>query len=289
MKAITFRLDGRTAIVTGSGSGMGRAFSVALAHAGADVVITELPGKDEAAESTAEEVRAAGRRALTLALDVTQLSSIETMVKLVVAEWGRIDILVNNAGVNIRQFAVDVTEDAWDRIVDTNQKGVFFCSQAVGRHMIERGEGGKVINIASQIGLVGDHQRAVYCSSKAGVINLTRALALEWAPHRINVNAIAPTYVRTPLSPQIGHRPYPPRTHRGAGGYRGSCGFSGQSRVRLRHRAHAGSGWRMDRGLMIDLRKTFRAFPSPSGGKAGLTCDWVTEVSVERFLPADRR
>ena len=199
MKAITFRLDGRNAIVTGSGSGMGRAFSVALAHAGADVVITELPGKEDAAESTAEEVRAAGRRALTLALDVTQLSSIETMVKRVVDEWGHIDILVNNAGVNIRQFAADVTEDAWDRIVDTNQKGVFFCSQVVGRHMIERGEGGKVINIASQIGLVGDHQRVVYCSSKAGVINLTRALALEWAPHRINVNAIAPTYVRTPL------------------------------------------------------------------------------------------
>lgn len=203
MKAITFRLDGRTAIVTGSGSGMGRAFSIALAHAGADVVITELPGKEDAAEATAAEVRAAGRRALAVPLDVTQLSSIHAMVERVVKEWGHIDILVNNAGVNIRQFAVDVTEDAWDRIIDTNQKGLFFCCQAVGRHMIERGQGGKIINIASQIGLVGDTQRIAYCASKAAVINLTRALALEWAPHRINVNAIAPTYVRTPLVEEL--------------------------------------------------------------------------------------
>ncbi len=199
MKAVSFRLDGRIAVVTGSGSGMGRAFSVALAHAGADVVITELPGKEEAAEATAAEVRGADRQALTLPLDVTELSSIRKMVERVLEEWGRIDILVNNAGTNIRQFAVDVTEDAWDRVTDTNQRGAFFCCQVVGRHMIERGEGGKIINIASQIGLVGHHQRVVYCASKAGVINLTRVLALEWAPHRINVNAVAPTYVRTPL------------------------------------------------------------------------------------------
>ncbi|MBN1978578.1 MAG: glucose 1-dehydrogenase [Anaerolineae bacterium] len=195
----TFHLDGRIAVVTGSGRGMGRTFSTALAHAGADVVITELPGRESAAEETAAEVRAAGRRALVTALDVTQLASIKTMVAHVIAEWGHIDILVNNAGINIRQFAIDVTEDAWEQIVSVNQKGVFFCSQAVGQHMIERGQGGKIINVASQMGLVGDEQRAVYCATKAAVVNLTRVLALEWAPHAINVNAVAPTYVRTPL------------------------------------------------------------------------------------------
>jgi 2-deoxy-D-gluconate 3-dehydrogenase len=195
----TFRLDDQVAIVTGAGRGMGRTFSIALAHASADVVVTELPGREGDAEETAAEVRAAGRRALVISLDVTQIPSIKAMVEQVVDVWGRIDVLVNNAGINIRQFAVDVTEDAWERIVSVNQKGVFFCAQAVGQHMIERGKGGKIINVASQIGLVGDQQRAVYCATKAAVINLTRVLALEWASHAINVNAIAPTYVRTPL------------------------------------------------------------------------------------------
>ena len=199
MEIPSFRLDGRIAIVTGSGSGMGRAFSIALAHAGADVVITELPGKETAAEETASEVRAAGRRALTCPLDVTQVSSIKGMVDRVLSEWGQIDILVNNAGMNIRKLAIDVQEEEWDRVLNTDLKGVFFCAQAVGRYMIERGQGGKIINMASQIGLVAYHSRVAYCAAKAGVINLTRALALEWAPYRINVNAIAPTFVRTPF------------------------------------------------------------------------------------------
>jgi len=203
MEVPSFRLDGRVAIVTGSGSGMGRAFSIALAKAGADVVITELPGKEKAAEDTAAEVRAAGRRALTLPLDVRQIAAIHQMVERTLGEWGRIDILVNNAGMNIRKMAVDVLEEDWDQVLDTDLKGVFFCAQAVGRHMIRRGQGGKIVNIASQVGLVAYHSRVAYCAAKAGVINMTRALALEWAPHHINVNAIAPTFVRTPLVEEL--------------------------------------------------------------------------------------
>lgn len=203
MRLPSFRLDGRIAVVTGAGSGMGRAFSIALAHAGADVVITELPGKEANALETAEVAQEAGHRVLTVPLDVTKTASIQDMVSKVLDEWGRIDVLVNNAGINIRQYAVDVTEEAWDLIVDTDLKGVFFCSQAVARHMIQRGGGGKIINIASQVGLVGYEQRPVYCAAKGGVVNLTRVLALEWARYRINVNAVAPTVVRTPMVEQL--------------------------------------------------------------------------------------
>jgi meso-butanediol dehydrogenase/(S,S)-butanediol dehydrogenase/diacetyl reductase len=121
-KSPVFRLDDRVAIVTGAGRGMGRTFSIALARAGADVVVTDLPGKEDDAEETAAQMRAAGRRVLVVPLDVTQTASITAMVEQVVDAWGHIDILINNAGINIRQLAVDVTEDAWDRIVSVNQK-----------------------------------------------------------------------------------------------------------------------------------------------------------------------
>jgi 2-deoxy-D-gluconate 3-dehydrogenase len=140
---------------------------------------------------------------MTLPLDVTQVASIRAMVDRVLGEWGRIDILVNNAGMNIRKMAVEVREEDWDPVIDTDLKGVFFCAQAAGRHMIDRGQGGKIINVASQVGLVAYHSRVAYCSAKAGVINMTRALALEWAPYHINVNAIAPTFVRTPFVEEL--------------------------------------------------------------------------------------
>ena len=195
----SFRVDDQIAIVTGSGSGMGRAFAQALAGAGADVVITELPGREALAAETAALVQAQGRRALTLSLDVTQVASIRAMVEKVVTEWGQIDILINNAGMNIRKWAVDVTEQDWDTVVDTDLRGVFFCAQLVGKHMIQRGKGGRIISTASQVGLVGYTERVAYCAAKAGVINMTRVLAIEWARHGITVNAIAPTFVNTPL------------------------------------------------------------------------------------------
>lgn len=199
MNIPSFRLDDKIAVVTGAGSGMGQIFAIGLAEAGAKVVITELPGKENLAEETAATIRAAGRKALVGPLDVRQIDSIQAMIDQVLATWGHIDIMVNNAGINIRKWAIDVTEQDWDQVVDTDLKGVFFCAQAVAKHMIERGHGGKIINQASQIGLVGYYERTAYCSAKAGVINMTRALAIEWARYNITVNAVAPTFVNTPF------------------------------------------------------------------------------------------
>jgi 2-deoxy-D-gluconate 3-dehydrogenase len=195
----SFRIDGRVALVTGTGSGMGKAFAVALAQYGADVALTELPGKEALAEQTAADVQATGRRAMVIPLDVTRLPMIQDTVGRVVSEWGKIDVLVNNAGMNIRRMAVDVSEDDWDKVLDTDLKGVFFVAQAVGKHMIARGQGGKIVNMASQVGLVAYHSRVAYCAAKAGVINMTRVLAFEWARHGIKVNAVAPTFVNTPF------------------------------------------------------------------------------------------
>lgn len=198
------RLDvtGQVALVTGAGSGLGRSIALALAEAGADVIVTELPSRIENARSVVQSIQSMARRALAVKLDVTSLKSIQRMVETAIHGFSRIDILVNNAGINVPKDALDVAEQDWDRVLDVNLKGVFFCAQAVGREMVKR-RSGKIINIASQNGVVGYYQRAAYCSSKAGVVNLTRVLAIEWAPYRVNVNAVAPTFVLTPLTEKM--------------------------------------------------------------------------------------
>jgi 2-deoxy-D-gluconate 3-dehydrogenase len=195
----SMRVEGKTALVTGAGSGLGRAIALALAEAGADCAVTELPDKVDSLQPVCAEIRAGGRRAVALPLRLPDLQGIDTAVRRAEEEMGRIDILVNNAGVNIPSPALDVTEEDWDRVLDTNLKGVFFMAQRTARRMKETG-GGRIINIASQNGLVGYYRRAAYCSSKAGVVNLTRVLAIEWAPLGITVNAVGPTFVITPLT-----------------------------------------------------------------------------------------
>jgi 2-deoxy-D-gluconate 3-dehydrogenase len=200
MQLPSMRLDGKRALVTGAGSGLGQAIAIGLAQAGADVALTELPGKEEAAAQTVQAIEAAGRRALALPLDVTRLPMIGEVVDRALGHFRRIDLLVNNAGINIPRLALDVTEEDWDRVLDINLKGPFFMAQAVARKALVPQGGGKIVNIASQNGVIGFHHRAAYCSSKAGLVNLTRVLALEWARYHINVNAVGPTFVETPLT-----------------------------------------------------------------------------------------
>jgi 2-deoxy-D-gluconate 3-dehydrogenase len=195
-------LSGLTALVTGGGSGIGEATAKALAAAGGRVAVTELPDRLDRARATVAEIHAAGDEAETLPLDVRDLGSVtECVAAAARIGSGRLDILVNNAGVNVRQPAFDVTEEAWDLILDTNLKGLFFMAQAAGRVMRDQQPpGGCIINVSSIMGLVGYFDRAAYCASKAGVVNLSRVLAVEWAPHHIRVNSICPTFVETPLT-----------------------------------------------------------------------------------------
>ena len=196
----SLNLDNKIGLVTGTGSGLGRAISIGMAQAGADVALTELPDKLDAARDTAREIEKLGRRAVVVPLDVLKLPLIQEAVDAVLAHFGRIDILVNNAGINIPRLAVDVTEADWDKVMAIDLKGVFFMTQAAAKKAFFPQGGGKVVNIASQMGVVGYTYRSAYCSAKAGVVNLTRVLAFEWAKQKINVNTVGPTFVDTPLT-----------------------------------------------------------------------------------------
>jgi NAD(P)-dependent dehydrogenase (short-subunit alcohol dehydrogenase family) len=190
-----FDLSGQTALVTGAHRGLGRAIALALANAGADVA---LGLRDVASASDlADEIGAMGRRALPVQMDVRRLDQIGSAVDEVVAGLGRLDILVNNAGLGPSAPAEEVTEENFDLTLDVNVKGVFFASQAAGRVMIRQGYG-RIISLSSQAGFVALPTESVYCLSKAAVAHMTKCLAVEWGSHGITVNAVAPTFIRTP-------------------------------------------------------------------------------------------
>lgn len=200
-----FRLDGQKAIVTGAGRGLGRALVLGLAEAGADVV---LAGRSEAhLNGVRAEIEALGRRALVVPTDVCRLGDLDVLVERTLAAFGGIDILVNNAGTTYRAPATDFPESEWDRVMAINVKAVFFLCQKVGRVMIEQGRGGKIINIASLISVIGMPHIPAYAASKAGVTLLTRSLAVEWAQYGIRVNAIGPGYFKTDLTAGLEDHP----------------------------------------------------------------------------------
>ncbi len=203
------RLDGKLAIVTGAGQGIGKAVALRLAREGADVVVADINTHN--ADQTAKEIRSLDRRALSCPMDVSSLSEIQSMVDRAAAEFDRIDILVNAAGVAQTGLFVDLTEQQWDRVIDINLKGTTFCVQAVGRRMIDQApeQGrtnrsyGKIVNFSSISGRHGRAEQIPYAASKAAIISVTQSAALAFAPYNINVNAVCPGVVPTPMWEQI--------------------------------------------------------------------------------------
>ena len=190
-----FGLSGRVALVTGAARGLGRAISLALAHAGADVA---LGLRDVKADSgLAAELRKMGRKALPLQMDMHTMEQIFRAVDETAKEFGRIDILVNNAGIAPENLAENVREEDFDATLAVNLKGTFFASQAVARLMI-RQKSGTIINMSSQAGFAALPAESIYCMTKAGIAHLTKCLAVEWGKYGITVNAVAPTFIRTP-------------------------------------------------------------------------------------------
>ncbi len=191
-----FDIRGRVALVTGSSKGLGKAMALGLAKAGADLALCARSLKE--LRRTKAEAETHGVKANAYRMDVLSRASIRETVASVIGDFGKIDILVNNAGVNVRKPVTQLAEEEWDLVLDTNLKGYFLVAQAVVPHMIRDG-GGKVINISSIMGTVALDNLVAYASSKGGVVQMTKVMAIEWAKHNVNVNAIGPTYFETPL------------------------------------------------------------------------------------------
>ncbi len=193
-----FDLTGKAAIVTGASSGLGRHFARTLARAGAKVALAAR--RVDALAELARQIEAFDERAMPVALDVTDAESVRACVEAAETELGPISILINNAGIAHVDTALDLAEADWDRVMDTNLKGAWLMAQETARHMARLGHGGSIVNVASILGLAATGQLAAYCASKAALINLTRALAVDLARDGIRVNALAPGYVETDLN-----------------------------------------------------------------------------------------
>jgi NAD(P)-dependent dehydrogenase (short-subunit alcohol dehydrogenase family) len=190
-----FDLSGQVALVSGAARGIGRGCAVALAKAGADIVLGLRDVKADA--GAVDEIKSLGRRVLAVQMNVSDLKQINSAVAAANETFGRIDILVNNAGIGPPNLAVDVSERDFDYTMNVNVKGTFFVSQAVGRLMLKR-QYGRIVNLSSQAGFVALPSEAIYCMSKAAIAHLTKCLAVEWGPQHITVNAVAPTFIKTP-------------------------------------------------------------------------------------------
>ena len=190
-------LTGKVALVTGAAQGIGKAVALLLARNGADLVVSDV--NLEKAQETAKEIQAGGREALAVKVDVANLEDVERMVQAILEQFHQIDILVNNAGITRDKLILRMNEEDWDVVLDVNLKGTFNCTKVVIRHMSKQ-KSGKIVNIASVVGEMGNAGQANYSASKAGVIGFTKTIAREFAQRGINVNAIAPGYIETPMT-----------------------------------------------------------------------------------------
>ena len=193
-------LKGKVAIVTGGAQGIGKSIATRLAQAGANVVIADV--MEEVAKSTAQEISQKGNEAISIKVDVSSLSSVEEMVKKTLDKFGRIDILVNNAGITRDGLVMRMKEEDWDLVLDINLKGAFNCIKTVSPIMMKQ-KSGKIVNIASIVGIIGNIGQANYSASKAGLIALTKTCARELASRRINVNAVAPGFIQTSMTERL--------------------------------------------------------------------------------------
>lgn len=198
--AKSLSLKAKKALITGAAKGIGKSIATVFAELGADLVLVDIDRSS--LEVTTGQIRKRGHRAYPIVADITGLKNIENLVQESLQVLGRIDVLINNAGVVFLNPAEKLTEEQWDKTLAANLKGLFFLSQAVGKGMIEK-KSGKIINIASQAAVVALQNHVAYCASKAGVIAVTKVLALEWGRYNVNVNAIAPTIIMTSLGRKV--------------------------------------------------------------------------------------
>lgn len=194
---ITYDLSGKVALVTGGSKGIGYGIARRLAQAGADIAIVSR--HESEAMRAAESLGSLNVQSLGIAADVSEVSDVEMILGKIIERFNKIDILINNAGIAIRAPALEITEEIWDKVLDINLKGMFFCAQAAAKRMI-KGNGGTVINISSVQFMVGQRNQAPYAASKGGISMVTKVLALEWAEYKIRVNAIAPGSIKTDLN-----------------------------------------------------------------------------------------
>ena len=197
----SFRLDGRVALITGAGKGIGEGIALGMAEAGADVALIARTAAD--LDRVAERVRALGRKAFVLPADLAQIEALPDLVAKVLAVYPRIDILVNCAGIQRRMAVLDATVEGWNEVMNTNLRSAYFLTQAVGKGMVAQ-RYGKIVSIASMTTYRGFHMISPYGISKAGLANFTRYLAVEWAPYNVQANAIAPGWITTPMTQQMG-------------------------------------------------------------------------------------
>jgi len=194
-------LSNKVAVVTGSGRGIGRAISLKLAEVGATVIVNDI-GEASPVDSVAEEIKAMGGQSLAVLADVSQAQDVAMLVETIVSTFGKVDILVNNAGISRDQLIIRMSDEDWDKVLSVNLKSVFLCTRAVLRHMIKQ-RWGRIISIASIVGLVGNPGQANYASAKAGIIGLTRTVAKEVASRGITANAVAPGFIDTEMTQRL--------------------------------------------------------------------------------------